>query len=219
MPGIGQYEKKLVVLVADLDAENALRGVLQRWRSMGIRQLQEDHDFEIRRHPQRDPGCRCSAKDFLEAFVRTHGHALIVFDHDGCGQEDQTAVEIEDNVERQMSDAGWQGRCAAVVIEPELEAWVWSDSPHVDEELGWKERRPALREWLRAEGCLACDTTKPSDPKTTMQRAMREANKPLSSRVFLKLAESVSISRCRDRAFDKLKTTLHGWFSSGNDGA
>ncbi len=206
------YRKDLVILTADLDAENAVRGILTRSPSLNIRQLEEGANFAIHRHPQRDAGCRSAAESFLEGFVRTHRHALVVFDHDGCGWEDRCPDAVESELEGRLSRAGWEGRCAVVVIAPELEAWVWSDSPNVDSELGWTGRHPTLREWLVSDNLLAANGTKPADPKTAMERAMRQARKPLSPNVFARLAETVGLNRCEDRAFLKLKTTLQGWY-------
>ena len=216
MSDSARYTKDLVILVADMDAENALRGVLQRRQSMDIRHLEEGRKFDLLRHPQRDSGCRCNAEAFLEGFVRTHGHALVVFDHAGCGWEDRPATEVESDVEDRLSRSGWQARCAAIVIVPELEAWVWSDSPHVDAELGWGGRHPSLREWLESARLVDCGAAKPGDPKNAMLRAMREANKPPSPRIFSRLAETVSLIRCQDRAFLKLKATLQSWFPRVN---
>jgi len=207
------YNKDLVILSADLDAENALRGVLGRWPSLDIRQLEEGRDFDIHRHPQRDAGCRSAAEAFLEGFVRTHGHALVVFDHHGCGWENRSPEDVETDLESRLSCAGWDGRCAVVVIAPELEAWVWSDSPNVESELGWAGRHPRLREWLASEKLLAADAVKPVDPKRAMERAMRQACKPVSPYVFVRLAETVGLNRCEDRAFLKLKTVLRGWYA------
>lgn len=209
-----QYVKDLVLLIADLDAENALRGILQRWKALGIRKLVEGRQFDILRHPQRDPGCRCNAEGFLEGFVRSHRHALVVFDYHGCGVEHlQPAANIEADLERRLAAVGWVDRCAVVVIEPELEAWVWSDSSHVDSELGWNGHRPPLRLWLEESRLLTRGASKPIDPKTAMLRVMREANKPPSPRIFSRLAETVSLSRCQDRAFLKLKSTIQNWFN------
>ncbi len=125
------YSRELVILVADLDAENAMRGVLQRWQSLGIRKLEDGKGVDIHRHPQRDAGCRSGAETFLDGFVRTHSNALVVFDHHGCGWEGRSAQDVEIDLEKRLSDVGWAGRCSVVVIAPELEAWVWSDSPNV----------------------------------------------------------------------------------------
>lgn len=212
------YSKDLVILTADLDAENAVRGVLGRWQSIGIRQLEEGRDLDLHRHPQRDAGCRSAAEAFLEGFVRTHHHALVLFDHHGCGREDRCPDEVEADLESRLSHAGWDGRCAVVVIAPELEAWVWSDSPNVESELGWAGRHPTLREWLASEKLLVANAAKPADPKTAMERAMRHVRKPVSPHVFASLAGTVGLKRCTDRAFLKLRTVLKDWFDAENAG-
>jgi len=212
-PDVQSYTSELVVLVADLDTESTMRGLLQRWQSLGIRKLEDGNGFDILRHPQRDAGCRSGAESFLDGFVRTHGNALVVFDHQGCGWDDRSAHAAENDLERRLSDVGWAGRCAVVVIDPELEAWVWSDSPNVDAVLGWTGRSPPLRTWLMTERLLEADRAKPANPKKAMERAMRAVNKPLSPHVFTQLAATVSLGRCEDRSFLKLKRALQQWFS------
>ena len=71
-----------------------------------------------------------------------------MFDHEGSGQEDKTAVEVTSDLKTRLEQNGWKDRAEIILLEPELEAWVWSVSPHVDEVLGWKNRTPTLREWL-----------------------------------------------------------------------
>ena len=56
----------LVVLVADADTEATIRALLDtRTESLGIRAL----NYEIVRHPRRDPGVFREAPDFLRAYV------------------------------------------------------------------------------------------------------------------------------------------------------
>jgi hypothetical protein len=219
MKDTAHNKKELIVLVADLDAENSLRGILGRCKALNIRPLVPEVDYDILRHPQRDSGCRSNAEYFLESYVNTHHRALVVFDRDGCGWEDRDASEIEDSIEERLAKAGWDQRCAAIVIVPELEAWVWSHSPHVDEELGWQGHTPNLRDWLTQNKLLPAGHLKPADPKKAMQEAMRAARKAHSARVFSRLAETVSLKGCQDRAFNKLRRVLEQWFAAdqGND--
>jgi hypothetical protein len=205
------YYKELVVLVADLDAENAIRGVLERWQSLGIRQLHPG-DYDILKYSGHDSGCRGEAAQFLEGFVRSHAHALVVFDRHGCGWDHLSREEIEQRVEDDLERAGWNDRCAVITLDPELEIWVWSDSPHVEEELGWKNRCPSLREWLVSENHMPPDGVKPIDPKEAMLRALRHVRKPFSARIFSRLSKKVGLNRCRDGAFLKLKWVLQKWF-------
>lgn len=204
------YAKELVILTADIDAENALLGLLRRHSSLQTRPLSCCCD--LHRHPLRDSGCRGDAEEFLRGFQTTHHYAIVIFDHHGCGWEDRWATEIEADVERRLSASGWKDRCCAIVLEPELEIWVWSDSPHVARELGWSSRQPPLREWLISKQLLSNAAPKPSDPKRAMLEALRVANKPPSPAIFRALADNVGLARCNDRGFLKLKSTLQRWF-------
>jgi hypothetical protein len=119
---------------------------------------------------------------------------------------------LEAQVEDRLSHSGWIDRAAAIVINPELEIWVWSDSPHVDSVLGWSARQPDLRSWLVAEGFAEGPQSKPQRPKDAFERALRLAQKAKSSSLYRRLAERVSLGRCSDPAFLKFKSTLRTWF-------
>ncbi len=199
----------LVILVPDRSIEYAMRGILARPKSLGIRPVTVD----MHSHPAHDSGCFADAPEFLLFAVNQAAHALVVFDHHGSGQEhtmDRTTMEAD--VEQRLSAAGWEGRCAAVVIEPELENWVWSTSPHVDAVLGWAGRRPPLRVWLQQQGHLAENDAKPADPKDALSAAIRVAGKSRTSKLYADLAGKVGFNRCMDEAFVKLRQVLNNWF-------
>lgn len=198
----------LIVLAADKDAEFAMRGILRRAEALRIRPVKVD--FIV--HPEHDPGCLLRSSDLLRAFLRSHRYACVVLDREGAGREKAARATLEEKIEEQLGRNGWQSRCAAVVIDPELETWVWSDSPEVDRWLGWTGRQPTLREWLRAEGFLPEGSLKPSRPKEAVQKALRIAAKPRSSSLYRHLAENVSLDRCTDAAMQKLRETLRLWF-------
>ncbi|MSR58466.1 MAG: hypothetical protein EXS05_12570 [Planctomycetaceae bacterium] len=204
----GAVRGDLVILAADLDTESALRGLLSRPEALGIRPLAA----QIYRHPGRDPGCRTQAHEYLRSFCNQYDHALVVFDREGCGRERISRVEIEQDIERLLSSNGWESRAAVVVIDPELENWVWSDSPHVDAVCGWSGKSPALRNWLIQRGFLNAGNTKPAPPKQAFREALREVRKQPSASLFTELANRVSLARCSDPAFQKMKSTLQTWF-------
>jgi hypothetical protein len=200
-------KRDLIVLVADRNMEAAINGVLSRHASLGIRPVTSD----IRRHPEKDCGCRIGGIEFLSPFVNQYDHALLMFDFEGCGVESKTAQEIEYEMEEALKDH-WRERGSVVVIDPELDIWVWSDSPHVDQILGWAERTPKLRNWIVSQGYRQPDQEKPRRPKEALEKALYVAKKPRFSAIYQSLAERVSLARCSDRAFIKLKTTLQKWF-------
>lgn len=200
----------LVVLVPGRDEQAALSGLFERRESLGIRPF----TFAFQRHPDRDAGCLLRAHEFLRRETGRCRHALVLFDRVGCGREDRLREELEREVEGRLADAGWTDRAAAVVIHPELEVWVWSDSPHVAEQLGWQGRQPELRDWLVENGLLdERDQPKPADPKQAVARALRAAGKLRSSILYRQLALQVGLSRCTDPAFAKLCRVLRCWFA------
>lgn len=199
--------KDLVLLAADKDMEFTLRGLLARPQSVGMRGI----SFEVFVHPHRDPGCRSKSHELLRSQQNRFHRALVIFDREGCGS-DAPREELETAVENALASSGWTDRSAAVAINPELEAWVWSDSPQVDVVLGWAGKSPDLRTWLRHQGWLDQDALKPQRPKEAMLAALRRVNKSVSAAIFEQLALKVSFARCIDPAFDKLLSNLRAWF-------
>jgi len=205
--------KDLVILAADKNIEYMLRGVLSRPQALNVEPLV--CDFFI--HPEHDPGCLLKGVSFLGSFVNIYSHALILFDREGCGQEKLERETLENNLEADLANSGWGNRASAIVLDPELEVWVWSDSPHVEVALGWKDKQPNLKSWLVDKGFLKAQDIKPDRPKEAMEVALREARKPRSSAIYQELARSVSFNRCSDLSFLKLRTTLENWFSQNRN--
>jgi len=200
----------LVVLVADKNMEEAVRGLLSRAIAFGIRQP----NFEIRRHPATDSGCLGDAHRFLRAFSSRYKRALVMLDRDGCGKEALPRTELELEIEQRLACNGWNDRAAAIVIEPELEIWVWSDSPEVDAAVGWPVNNVRLRDALIDAGYLVDGATKPANPKGAMEYALGKSKIPRSSSIYSQIARSVSVKRCEDPSFIKFKTVLQSWFPS-----
>jgi len=197
----------LALLVADSMIEFAVRGVLGRRASLRIRPV----TFSSWTHPERDPGCRLRAHEFLRPFSSSFSHALVVFDRDGSGSdESREALELE--VGTRLAASGWNDRASVVVIAPELEAWVWSDSPAVPSILGWESQGADMRDWLTRAGFWPDGEVKPSEPKAALSAVLREVRQPHSASLFRELAEQVSLIRCADPAFAKLRSTLTAWF-------
>ena len=114
-------------------------------------------------------------------------------------------------VQGNMDRAGWAGRSAVTVLDPELEAWVWADSPHVAKALGWR-RAEALNQWLKENGHLREGAVKPVNPKSAMEAALQEARLPMSTSIYRKIARNVGLARCTDPAFVSFQATIRGWF-------
>ncbi len=204
----GTAPRHLIVLAADKHIASVLETLLSRPSDLGIHAM----SFDVRRHPESDPGCRTRSAEFLRPLINSYQHALVVFDHRGCGNEEKAPAEVRKEVEDELGRNGWRERSRAIVIDPELESWVWSRSGRVAHVLGWGRSFEPLREWLQAEGFWPAPQPKPSDPKRAVEQALRRKGKVLSSALFRELAASVRLDGCRDPAFNDLRKTLQAWF-------
>jgi hypothetical protein len=200
--------KDLIVLLADKDAEFSMQGILANPLRLGIR----DITFDLVADRQgKDPGVFRKCHDLLRSSLRLYTHALVVFDRDGCGSPESRET-LEWETENRLARNGWHDRCAAVVIDPELEIWVWSESPHVREVLGWTWTAAELGKTLEEAGYLKRGDVKPRRPKDALDHVLPLSKKRHSSALFRELAHKVSLESCKDPAFLKLKATLQKWF-------
>jgi hypothetical protein len=200
-------QKQLLVLAADKNIEFAVRGLFARPESLGIAPL----SFDVFVHPAKDAGCLLKSADILRAFCRQYAFAMVLFDREGCGRQQASREELESDVEADLSKSGWQGRCSVIVLDPELEVWVWSESPVVRKSLGWTGSQEDLARWLQDAG-YQFHGTKPARPKEALESVLRRNRKPRSSAIYHELASQVSLRRCSDPAFAKFTTTIQTWF-------
>ncbi|MGA2230622.1 MAG: hypothetical protein ABSH22_06955 [Tepidisphaeraceae bacterium] len=201
----------LILLVPGKDESAALDAMLARPKALGIRTV----DYRVERHERRDAGCRLEAPAYLKSATSQYAHAIVIFDREGCGST-ESRESLEADLERRLAESGWGDRAAVIVIDPELENWMWSDSPRVDEALGWHGKSPTLRQWLQSDGKLGEGESKPVRPKEAAEAAMRKVTKRRTSQVYTDIASRVSLNRCIDPAYMKLLTVLRGWFATGN---
>lgn len=204
------YTYDLVVVVADADAEWTLRTLLaERSQALGIQTV----NSLVIRDPGRDPGVYLRCQDLLRPYLRQAAYTLVLLDREGSGREERmTAPEMEANLEFRLQQNGWVGaegrsRTTAIVLDPELEVWVWSRSSNVATALGLDKAR--LQVVLH--GFRLLPNGKPQRPKEAMLEALRTGKKPHSPDVFIELAKNVSL-QAHERAFDKLRQTLQTWF-------
>ncbi len=196
--------KELVALVADKNTKATLEALLNRPEALAIPTIQ----YDVFVHPRRDPGVLNEAHDFLEPYASNYNYALVMFDHDGCGQEEKSVVELQTQIQNALDQKGWEGRSKIIVIEPELENWVWSDSPHVAKALGIDQVE--LANLLSKH--IPQGSTKPSNPRELLEHILRQSRTPRSSSIYEQIARNVSVQRCTDQRFIELKQTLTTWF-------
>jgi hypothetical protein len=198
--------KDLIVLTADPQMQGTIATLLtERRRSLGI----SDLTFDVRAHPDRDSGCRTASASALSPLRRDYRKAMVIFDFHGSGAHSITVPELES----QLETAGWSlDDVAVVVIEPELEAWIFGASwRHLEDAVRWSQSEP-VREWLESREFLQQGVLKPSDPKAAFEALLSLQRIRRSGDLFVQLAKRVSLARCQDRAFQKFRATLQRWF-------
>lgn len=206
---------ELLCLTADKNIAAALEALLgQRQPALGIRKF----SYEIIVHPRRDPGCYYEGAAMLRGFLTApEAKGLLVFDFAWEGNPHANARETEDFVTSQLEKMHLHDRTAVIVLEPEIETWVWTDSPHVAGELGWNNLGQ-LRSWLESQDLWTPGQSKPHDPKKALEAALKEKRIPRSSSIYRHLATKVSLAKCQDQAFARLRQVLQRWFPPSSGG-
>lgn len=199
----------LVMLVPGKDERETFAGLLSsRSKSLDIRNIA----YEILVHPRRDAGCFHEAPDVLQPYQSFARYSMVVLNHEGSGQEWRPPETVANDLKRRLEISGWAGRTEALILCPEIENWVWSDSPAVDQAVGWRGRHPPLREWLVAKDWCPPGATKPKWPKECLEAALREVRMRRSSAIYRELAENVGLTRCQDQGFRAFRETIRAWF-------
>jgi len=198
--------KDLFILVADKNAEYALKGALARPEALGIRPI----EFEIRTHPGRDGGTRKTGPELLALQRRQYCHGLLMLDFEGSGTFLANAIALENQLDGRL-DNQWENAAKAIVIEPELDIWIWGSDNAVEMSIEWPAGK-SVREWLREQGFEFDANEKPTRPKEALEAALRVPALPRSSALYQHIASRISLPRCKDAAFIRLRNQLLAWF-------
>jgi len=192
-----------------------VRSLLKRCEALSIRSI----DFEIHRHYGHDPWLRRWADDLLRPMRRDYAHGLVLFDHEGCGDEATPPEEIEQAMEDGLRRSGWQRDAArVVVVHPELEAWLLGRRRRAAQILGVSEQdlgQTLAKFELSPSGRLV-------HPKEALADILKTllSKRPKSATVFAEFARSMGrLDECQDRAFAKFRDTLRRWFPEGSAGS
>lgn len=199
-------KKDLLLLVPDKNTQFALRGALPRSESLGIRPI----TFDFLVHSGRDGGVRTTGPA-LAALKRSQlRHMLMIFDHEGSGAEDTSASKLTAELECQLAER-WDGDAHVIVIEPEVDVWLWGSDNLLSQLLKWGAT-DSIREWLRKRNFEFDSNDKPVRPKEAFE-ALREVHgMPRSSSLYEKIGTQLSLPRCKDPAFVRLNKILQYWF-------
>ncbi len=204
----------LLFLVADKNMEHALLGFFERdcwWKAAGCGRI----DIDPRRDiivaaGQCDPGLYARARELLRPFRETHEHVVVMIDAAWDGSPG--ASSIRSAVSTHIETAGWSKDAGlALVLDPEVDCWLWSPTPHTATTLGWRTWEE-LKTALEDRSLLDPGRTKPAAPKEAAEWALRQKRRPRSSALYKRVASQVSLRRCEDPALQELVAALQSWF-------
>ncbi len=206
----------LLFFVADKNMAEAIGGLLERkqiHRIVGCAPFTFDARRDIKvAAGQNDPGLYERANELLRPLAADYARAVVIVDEEWEGSPG--AEEIERALRSHLNDAGWsEGNSLGLVVRPEADVWLWSDSPHSATALGWTSWA-VLRPRLEEEGLLAADRMKPERPKEAAEWALRNCGHkaPRSAALYRQVSSKVSIQRCEDNTLARLLNGLRAWF-------
>lgn len=209
--------EQLAVLVPDGAYPLVLSAFLEsRTKSLGLRRV----EYEIVKDAFRDSSRE--AVELLRPFQRRCSHALIIRDLHGSGWEDKGADALEETIKQEMVVTGWSaGRCEAIVVEPEIEAWLRFDSTHLHQLIRDRARRkiewedlllqPLIDELIEKQGGKNSHG-KPVQPKEAFEEILRHFGIQRSNALYGQLAGVESLKGCSVASFNRLNQKLRSWF-------
>lgn len=198
--------KDLLLLVPDKNTQFALKGALARHEALGIRPI----EFDFLVHSGRDGGVRSSGATLAALKRNQFKHLLMIFDHEGSGAESKPASELIHDLEKQL-DRHWGTNAHVIVIEPEVDVWMWGSDNVLSQLLKWNDFT-SIREWLQAKGYEMDGNDKPLRPKEALEEVLMRLKEPRSSSLYEKIAQRLSLPRCKDPAFVRMHKILQNWF-------
>lgn len=208
--------KDLLFLVADKNMAEAVGGFLERDQIHSIVGCGR-FKFDARRDikvavGQNDPGLYVRANELLRPLAEEYMRAVVIVDEEWNGSPG--AHDIEGRLLEHLADAGWsEENSLGLVVQPEADVWLWSDSPYSAKALGWASW-DVLRPALEKQGLLAAGQPKPERPKEAAEWALRNGDKktPRSAALYRQVSSHASIKRCEDDALKRLLSALRAWF-------
>jgi hypothetical protein len=142
----------------------------------------------------------------------SNSHVVVVLDVDWDGSP--CAEKITNDLTQQIRNSGWaENAFKVIVIDPELENWIWQQNIHVAKALGF-DGQTSLMADIDLQLVWPQGKVKPSEPKEIMETLLEKNRIMRSSTLYQKITKHVSVTDCQDSAFQLLRNTLRTWFPS-----
>ncbi len=207
--------RDILFYVADGNMKEAIRGFMERAgleQRVGCGPITFDARRDIKvAKGQNDPGVYTRAAELLRPFVGEYRHVVVIVDEEWEGSPG--ADEIRTRLQAHLAAVGWADTGLALVVRPEADIWLWTDTDHTAQALGWPGWSE-LSQALRAENWLEEESIKPERPKEAAEWALKNGGENIkrSSALYRRVTSKVAVSRCTDDSVEALIATLQACF-------
>lgn len=208
-----------VFYVADISMEGAFAGFLSRPdfhhpHNLGTRRFQFDPNEDMFRAAGHDPGLFSTGHELLRPFLRSHERAVVVLDAEWDGAP--TPLEIQRDLTDRIVATGWSPeRVQVIVIDPELENWIWQRNQRVATPLRFANVNEMVGVVVSSGFDWPANAAKPNRPKEALEAIAKNRRIGWSSAIHRSVTQSVTLVGCRDAAFLELRDRLQLWFPPG----
>jgi hypothetical protein len=133
-----------------------------------------------------------------------------VLDLEGSGRDAIGAGALEAELDAQLRPV-WGTHGKAIVVDPEVEVWLWGGETALRDVLCWPLSEP-IRDWLKTKGFVIGPGDKPASPKEALDAMRLVHRQPRSAALYAKITGRISLKNCKDAAFLRLRSALQAWF-------
>lgn len=187
--------KDLLVLTADKNALFLIESFLERINSGNV------FTYKVISHPGHDCGVIKKAAEFVRPFINEYNYLITIFDYEGCG-DNATIMNIENKVITLLSQNGWQDKNDCLVIDPEIDLWVWVNECYLRKISNWTSSQ-SIYDFLKQNGFSFNSQNKPDRPKEAFEFLLRKQQIPRSSSLYKSLAKIANYKKCTEKSFNK----------------
>ena len=131
--------RPILFVFADSQCATTVRGVLddekRRHHRLGCAPFDFDPTLDVLQHPEHDPGLYDHGAMLLQVQMRKQPFERVVIILDEAWDSSPGKAKIEAKIYADVVAALKcdPGNVAVICIQPELEAWIWQDSPIVED--------------------------------------------------------------------------------------
>ncbi len=218
--------RDVIFHLADQHMEAGFRAFFARadWHHvLGCDQFTIDADSErdiYRKGGYTDGGLWKHAHTNLTPFKEEYRRAVIVLDADF--EPHPGSETLQADISRNMLAAGWEENSfCVVVIDKELEAWLWAPNLNVAKAFGHNDFEQ-MRAALAAKQLWDDGAPKPNDLKRARDLAAKLGGKRTGSPIFRGVFGGISkraCDLCQEEGFTSMRAAIRTWFPKTEGGA